>query len=96
MNASRVDLLVFQTTPFCNIDCSYCYLPNRLAKERIPPSVVAKSAQSMVDAGWVRNGISVVWHAGEPLAVGPEYLERLIDACAPLTQGIREFGSASA
>lgn len=26
----------------------------------------------------------MVWHAGEPLVVGPDYLGQLIDACAPL------------
>lgn len=80
----RLELLIFQTTPFCNIECSYCYLPNRLVKDRIPPSIVSKAAQGVVDAGWVGDRVSVVWHAGEPLAVGPEYLEQLIDACSPL------------
>jgi sulfatase maturation enzyme AslB (radical SAM superfamily) len=24
-------LLILQPTPFCNLDCDYCYLPNLLA-----------------------------------------------------------------
>ena len=24
-----IETIVVQPTPFCNIDCSYCYLPNR-------------------------------------------------------------------
>ena len=82
----RVELLIFQTTPFCNINCSYCYLPDRLSKERIPLAVVSMAAQRIVDAGWVGEKLSVVWHAGEPLTVGPEYLEQLIEACSPLEQ----------
>jgi uncharacterized protein len=85
----RVRLLIFQTTPFCNIDCSYCYLPDRQVKTRIEPRIVSKAAQSVIDAGWTGDRISVVWHAGEPLVVGPEYLERLIDACAPLHRATR-------
>jgi uncharacterized protein len=82
--APKVELLIFQATPFCNINCSYCYLPNREAKERIGAAVVRKAAESVVEAGWLGPRISVVWHAGEPLTVGPEYFEQLIDACAPL------------
>ncbi|HXJ94108.1 MAG TPA: cyclophane-forming radical SAM/SPASM peptide maturase GrrM/OscB [Terriglobia bacterium] len=82
----RVELLIFQTTPFCNINCSYCYLPNRQAKERILPSVVSRVTQSVLDAGWIADQVTVVWHAGEPLVVGPDCLEHLMDACAPLCQ----------
>jgi hypothetical protein len=35
--AGKLDLLVIQPTPFCNLDCDYCYLPNRRSKERIQP-----------------------------------------------------------
>jgi len=28
----RLQLLVIQPTPFCNIDCRYCYLPDRSNK----------------------------------------------------------------
>lgn len=83
-DAISTRLLIFQTTPFCNIDCSYCYLPGRQVKTRIEPWIVSKASQSVIDGGWVGDRISVVWHAGEPLVVGPEYLELLIDACEPL------------
>jgi hypothetical protein len=31
----RLRLLVLQPTPFCNIDCSYCYLPHRTSRARM-------------------------------------------------------------
>ena len=34
--AGRTRLLILQSTPFCNIDCEYCYLP---ARRRSPPHV---------------------------------------------------------
>src|SRR5436305_3044981 len=82
----NIELLIFQTTPFCNIDCSYCYLPNRQTTTRIPLSIVAEIARSIIDAGWLHDRLSVIWHAGQPLVVGPEYLEQLITACALLHQ----------
>ena len=33
--AASLRLLVLQPTPFCNIDCSYCYLPNRALRARM-------------------------------------------------------------
>ena len=33
----RLQLLVVQPTPFCNLDCSYCYLPNRGNKQLMAP-----------------------------------------------------------
>jgi uncharacterized protein len=87
IESPRVELLIFQTTPLCNIDCSYCYLPNRHVTSRLPSAVVASAARSIADAGWIGDQISVEWHAGEPLAVDPEYLRQLIDACGPLYRG---------
>jgi uncharacterized protein len=31
---SPLTLLMIQPTPFCNITCSYCYLPHRDLKKR--------------------------------------------------------------
>ena len=30
-----IELLVIQPTPFCNINCAYCYLPDRNSKHVI-------------------------------------------------------------
>ena len=37
-----IDLLVVQPTPFCNIDCRYCYLPDRNSKAVVAPADVAQ------------------------------------------------------
>jgi len=71
-------LLILQTTPFCNIDCSYCYLPDRSGRRQISPEVVASACDLLAEAGLVADGLSVVWHAGEPLAVGAPALDRLV------------------
>ena len=33
--AAALSLLVLQPTPFCNIDCSYCYLSHRTSRARM-------------------------------------------------------------
>jgi uncharacterized protein len=81
----RVQLLIFQATAFCNIDCKYCYLPNRLDTRRISPSLISRAVERVIETGWLKDRLSVVWHAGEPLTVGHNCLEQLIDACAPLS-----------
>lgn len=79
-----VDLLILQATPFCNIDCTYCYLPGRTRKGRISLEVVETAARRLVEANLAGKRVAVVWHAGEPLAVGADYMAALVDACAPL------------
>lgn len=65
----RTRLLVLQPTPFCNIRCSYCYLPDRDDRSRMPMAVVQQAVQGLVDDGLLGDRLTVVWHAGEPLAM---------------------------
>lgn len=62
-------LLVLQPTPFCNIRCSYCYLPDRDDRSRMSIAVVRQAVQRLVDDGLLGERLTVVWHAGEPLAM---------------------------
>jgi uncharacterized protein len=64
-----IDLLVIQPTPFCNIDCKYCYLPNRDAKSVVASETLDNLFSQVFASGWLGDGLSVVWHAGEPLVL---------------------------
>jgi uncharacterized protein len=64
-----IDLLVVQPTPFCNIDCRYCYLPDRNSKAVVAPQTLHNLFSQVFASGWVRDGLSVVWHAGEPMVL---------------------------
>jgi uncharacterized protein len=65
----RIELLVIQPTPFCNIDCRYCYLPDRNSKAVVAPETLTNLFSQVFASGWVDGALSVVWHAGEPMVL---------------------------
>jgi uncharacterized protein len=65
----RIELLVVQPTPFCNIDCRYCYLPDRNSKAVVAPETLSNLFSQIFASGWVDECLSVVWHAGEPMVL---------------------------
>jgi len=83
---SRIDLLVVQPTPFCNIDCRYCYLPDRNAKAVVARQTLHNLFSQVFASGWVGECLSVVWHAGEPMVLPIEFYReafRMIDRLKP-------------
>lgn len=64
-----VNLLIIQPTPFCNINCDYCYLPERNLNKKMSMSVLEQTLKKIFASGLVGEELSIVWHAGEPLAV---------------------------
>jgi len=73
-----LDLLVIQPTPFCNIDCSYCYLPDRQSKKQISRDVLENIFERVFSSGLVERPFTIVWHAGEPLVLPPRFYEEAI------------------
>jgi uncharacterized protein len=70
-----LETLVVQPTPFCNINCSYCYLPQRNVSSMIEQSTVAALFEKVFASGWTGEGLTVIWHAGEPLVVPVSFYE---------------------
>ena len=82
----RIELLVIQPTPFCNIDCRYCYLPERNSKAVVAPETLVNLFSQVFASGWLRDCLSVVWHAGEPLVLPVAFYRdvfRMIDRAKP-------------
>ena len=65
----KINLLVIQPTPFCNIDCRYCYLPNRSSKAIVERATLLNLFSQVFQSGWARNPLTVIWHAGEPMVM---------------------------
>jgi uncharacterized protein len=85
----QTQLLVLQPTPFCNIDCSYCYLPRRDDRSRMDLDTVRMAARRLREDCLVGEELSVVWHAGEPLAVPVAWYEQAFAVLADELGGIR-------
>lgn len=84
--APQIQLLVVQPTPFCNIDCRYCYLPGRTSKAVVAPETLRNLFSQVFASGWAAEGLSVVWHAGEPMVLPIEFYRnafRLVDELRP-------------
>lgn len=75
--ATTAPLVLMQPTTLCNLDCSYCYLPNR-ARTQVMSLTVADAVADAV-AIWSRDHpVRMLWHGGEPLATGLTQLSTLI------------------
>lgn len=84
----RPNTLVLQPTTLCNLDCSYCYLPFRRLRNEMSAEVahaVAASAAELTDPS---GTLEIVWHGGEPLALGIRKFAALL---APF-EGLRKQG----
>ena len=73
-----LDLLVVQPTPFCNLDCDYCYLPQRNFTARISQDTLRRVFAQVLSGPYVAGALTVVWHAGEPLVMPCAFYERAI------------------
>jgi uncharacterized protein len=74
-----LELLVLQPTPFCNINCSYCYLPDRQSTRRMSPEVLDQTFRWVFASGLVRDPFVLLWHAGEPLVLPVSFYETAAD-----------------
>ncbi len=67
--AGRTRLLILQSTPFCNIDCEYCYLPARNDRHRMPFDIVESAVRFVFENDLAAPDFTIVWHSGEPLVL---------------------------
>ena len=77
--AGPIGLVVLQSTGFCNIDCAYCYLPDRAnPRQTMELSTVEEVARLIFDSHLLKHDLDIVWHAGEPLTLSPDYYAQAI------------------
>ncbi len=74
-----LDLLIIQPTPFCNIDCSYCYLPDRKNTGKISQATIEKIADRLLESNLLQKDFTVVFHAGEPLVLPPSFYRHIFE-----------------
>ncbi|MGH3631612.1 MAG: cyclophane-forming radical SAM peptide maturase AmcB [Sciscionella sp.] len=74
----RFGVVVLQPTTLCPWACDYCYLPSKDQRLEMLPSTAAAVAAS-IEAQGGQGVVEVVWHGGEPLAVGVERFRALLE-----------------
>ena len=79
-----IQLLVVQPTPFCNIQCDYCYLPDRDLASRLSRATFQELIKKVFASGLVAGQLSLVWHAGEPLVLPVSYYSDLLEVIEEL------------
>jgi uncharacterized protein len=84
-----VGLVIIQPTPFCNINCSYCYLSTRAETRRITLETIEAITKFLCDVPVSNPHLSIGWHAGEPLVVPLSFYERALH-CFAATPGMPE------
>jgi len=75
-------LAVIQPSPFCNINCDYCYLPDRTDTRRMGDDTLRAVVRGIFDTDLVRESLTFVWHAGEPMAVPIDWYRKAFEIIA--------------
>jgi len=73
-----LSLLVVRPTPFCNIDCDYCYLLDHQIRGVVKPETLDALFRSVFASSILRDGFSLIWHAGEPLVLPVAFYEQAL------------------
>jgi uncharacterized protein len=84
-----LELLVIQPTARCNLDCRYCYVPDRDDPTRLPTALLEQLFRA-VRRSKLLNGqedLPVLWHAGEPLAAGLRFYHEAFDLIDEILDG---------
>lgn len=70
--------IIALTTSACNLACGYCYvMASRRNTSRIP---IAKVKQFITNCSDGFNHVEFCWHGGEPLLVGMDFYEQVIES----------------
>ncbi len=83
-------LIVIQPSPLCNINCRYCYLPDRLSTKRIALDILSHIYEYLFALPSISDHLTILWHAGEPLTLPISFYEKAfqcLDQCN--TRGIQ-------
>lgn len=86
--ASTFHTLIVQPTTLCNLDCAYCYLPDRMRQRLMSVPVAAACAASILGQD-SDHPVDVVWHGGEPTATPLGHFRDLLAPFEPLRRAGR-------
>jgi uncharacterized protein len=76
--------MIVQPTSLCPLSCTYCYLPERHRRQEMTPDIAEAIAASIPRVWYTSKPLEIVWHGGEPLALGRTKFEALLAPFEPL------------
>ncbi|MEB3121928.1 MAG: cyclophane-forming radical SAM/SPASM peptide maturase GrrM/OscB [Snowella sp.] len=79
-------LAVIQPTSFCNLDCDYCYLPDRHLKNQLSLDLIDPICQAIFNSPFTTENFTICWHAGEPLAASISFYREAFKLIAECSQ----------
>lgn len=89
-------LVIIQSTPICNMNCSYCYLKeeDRHGRKTPVPLISEETLRHVyrvtLASPTLRDGFRLLWHAGEPLVPGVRFYARALSIMKEMnTENIR-------
>ena len=86
---TKTQLVVIQPTPFCNINCRYCYLPDRSVTHKISMATLTRIFESLFASSFLQDDVVVLWHTGEPTVLPVSFYEQAFQLIEKLnTQGV--------
>lgn len=82
--------VIFKPTSRCNLRCRYCYA----AREREVFDAAMGLEEAMAAFRWIQtycekldvSDLTVIWHGGEPLLMGAEFIEKCVDGYTKLLE----------
>ncbi|MEV6965702.1 cyclophane-forming radical SAM peptide maturase AmcB [Hamadaea sp. NPDC051192] len=83
MVGDRFRTVIAQPATLCNLDCGYCYLPDRKRQTLMPVKVAQRLAVSIAEQG-SESAVELVWHGGEPLTTPVAHMRALLTELEPL------------
>ncbi len=72
-------LIILQPTSYCNLDCDYCYLPDRHLKQTLDLELIDPIFKAIFESPFTQNEFTICWHAGEPLAASLEFYRQAFE-----------------
>lgn len=81
MPAGPLEMVVLQGTPFCNLNCSYCYLSEESRKDKstMAMPVIRAVFDKIFESRFVGPELRVSWHSGEPMVLKPRYYREAVE-----------------
>lgn len=79
-------LTTFHPTPFCNLDCSYCWAPDRRNRAKMPAAVLEEALRQTFSHPELESN-DILWLTGEPLAMGLPYFQEAVARCLKASVG---------